>query len=121
VLSIQDVDRLQSITEKVYVDPAIKKYISYLVDATRHADQVLPEELARYVRMGASPRASIAFLKIAKAVALLYGRTYVTPDDVKALRYQVLRHRIELNYAAIADDVSVETIIDKIFSSIRTP
>ncbi|MBQ9871841.1 MAG: AAA family ATPase [Eubacterium sp.] len=121
VLSIRDVDRLQSITEKVYVDPAIKKYISYLVDATRHADQVLPEELARYVRMGASPRASIAFLKIAKAVALLYGRTYVTPDDVKALRYQVLRHRVELNYAAIADDVSVETIIDKIFGSIRTP
>ena len=121
VLSIQDIDRLQAITEKVYVDPSIKKYISYIVDATRHADTVLPEELARYVRMGASPRASIAFLKIAKAVALLYGRTYVTPDDVKALRYQVLRHRVELNYAAIADDVSVETIIDKIFGSIRTP
>ena len=121
VLSIQDVDRLQTIAEKVYVDPSIKKYISYIVDATRHVDTVLPEELARYVRMGASPRASIAFLKVAKAVALLYGRTYVTPDDVKALRYQVLRHRVELNYAAIADDVSVETIIDKIFGSIRTP
>ncbi|MBO6162030.1 MAG: AAA family ATPase, partial [Eubacterium sp.] len=63
----------------------------------------------------------IAFLKIAKAVALLYGRTYVTPDDVKALRHQVLRHRIELNYSAIADDVTVESIIDAIFNSIRTP
>ena len=121
VLSIQDVDRLQTIAEKVYVDPSIKKYISYIVDATRHVDTVLPEELARYVRMGASPRASIAFLKVAKAVALLYGCTYVTPDDVKALRYQVLRHRVELNYAAIADGVSVETISDKFFGSIRTP
>ncbi len=121
VLSIADVDVLQAITEKVYVDPAIKKYIAYLVDATRHVDKVLPEEKARYVRMGASPRASIAFLKIAKAVALLYGRTYVTPDDVKALRYQVLRHRIELNYSAIADEVTVESIIDAIFGSIRTP
>ena len=121
VLTIQDVDFLQAVTEKVYVDPAIKKYIAYLVDATRHTEKVLPAEKARYVRMGASPRASIAFLKIAKAVALLYGRTYVTPDDVKALRHQVLRHRIELNYSAIADEVTVESIIDAIFNSIRTP
>ena len=71
--------------------------------------------------MGASPRASIAFLKIAKAVALIYGRTYVTPDDVKLLRYQVLRHRIELNYSAVADNISVETIIDQIVNSIKTP
>ena len=53
--------------------------------------------------------------------ALIYGRTYVTPDDVKLLRHQVLRHRVELNYAAIADGVSVETIIDRIVGSIRTP
>ena len=121
VLSIQDIDNLQSIAEKVYVDASIKKYISFVVDATRHADKVLPQELSRYVKMGASPRASIAFMKIAKAVALIYGRTYVTPDDVKLLRHQVLRHRIELNYAAIADDVSVETIIDRIVGAVQTP
>ena len=73
------------------------------------------------MKMGASPRASIAFMKIAKAVALIYGRTYVIPDDVKLLRHQVLRHRVELNYAAIADDVSVETIIDRIVGAIQTP
>ena len=121
VLTIKDIDNIQTIAEKVYVDASIKKYISYVVDATRHADKVLPQELSRYVKMGASPRASIAFMKIAKAVALIYGRTYVTPDDVKLLRHQVLRHRIELNYAAIADDVSVETIIDRIVGAVQTP
>ena len=121
VLSIQDVDNLQAIAEKVYVDASIKKYISFIVDATRNAEKVLPQELSRYVKMGASPRASIAFMKIAKAVALIYGRTYVTPDDVKLLRHQVLRHRVELNYAAIADNVSVETIIDRIVGAIQTP
>ena len=95
--------------------------ISYIVDATRHTETVLPQELSRYVRMGASPRASIAFMKIAKAVALIYGRTYVIPDDVKLLRHQVLRHRVELNYAAIADNVSVETIIDRLVGAIQTP
>lgn len=121
VLSIKDIDNIQTIAEKVYVDASIKKYISFVVDATRHADKVLPQELSRYVKMGASPRASIAFMKIAKAVALIYGRTYVTPDDVKLLRHQVLRHRVELNYAAIADDVSVETIIDRIVGAVQTP
>ena len=121
VLTIQDVDRVQDIAERVYVDASIKKYISYIVDATRHCEKVLPSELSRYVKMGASPRASIAFMKIAKAVALIYGRTYVIPDDVKLLRHQVLRHRVELNYAAIADDVSVETIIDRIVGAIQTP
>ena len=121
VLSIQDVDRIQDIAERVYVDPIIKKYISLIVGATRQTDKLLPKEYSRYVRMGASPRASIAFMKIAKAVELIYGRNYVTPDDVKLLRYQVLRHRIELNYSAVADNVTVETIIDQIVNSVKTP
>ncbi len=121
VLSIKDVNNLQAIAERVYIDKSVKQYISFIVDATRHADKMLPPEFSKYVRMGASPRASIAFMKIAKAVALIYGRTYVIPDDVKLLRHQVLRHRIDLNYAAIADGVEVETIIDKLVNSIQTP
>ncbi len=121
VLTIEAVDYVQSVAEKVYVDNAIKQYITYIVDVTRHVDKVLPAELARYVRMGASPRASIAFLKIAKAIALMQGRTYCVPDDVKALRHQVLRHRVALNYSAVADGVQVETIIDSIVDSIQTP
>ena len=121
VLTIKDVDDVQAIAERVYVDDAIKRYISFIVDATRHTDKVLHPDLARYVKIGASPRASIAFLKVAKAVALIYGRTYVTPDDVKMLRHQILRHRIGLNYAAIADHVEVETIIDQIIGAVQTP
>jgi MoxR-like ATPase len=121
VLTIKDVDNVQDIAERVYVDPVIKKYISYIVDATRRTDKLLPQEFSKYVRLGASPRASIAFMKIAKAVALIYGRTYVTPDDVKLLRHQVLRHRIELNYSAVADNVTVENIIDQIVNTIQAP
>ena len=121
VLKVGDIERVQNIAEKVYIDNVIKKYIAFLVDATRHTDKVLPGDYSKYVRMGASPRASIAFMKISKAVALLYGRNYVTPDDVKLLAHQVLRHRIELNFSAVADNVEVETIIDHIISSVQTP
>ncbi|MBR4515350.1 MAG: MoxR family ATPase [Lachnospiraceae bacterium] len=121
VLSIKDIDYLQNLTEKIYIDTAVKKYISFITNATRHAEKVLPAELSRYVRLGASPRAAIAFMKISKAVALINGRTYVTPDDVKLLAHQVLRHRIELSYSAVADGVEVETIIDRIVGSIQTP
>ncbi len=121
VLDIQDVDRLQEIASKVYVDNSVKWYISAIVTATRTPERSLPENMAGYIRMGASPRASISFLKAAKATALLEGRTYVTPDDVKSLRYQVLRHRISLTYSAIADRVTPEQIIDAIISRIQTP
>lgn len=121
VLEIQDVDRLQDIADKVYVDAAVKTYIARIVDATRHMDKVLPEELSRYVRMGASPRASIAFMKMAKAAALLNRRTYVIPDDIRLISRQVLRHRIGLSFAAAADNVEVEMIIDRLTAAVPAP
>lgn len=121
VLSIQDIDKLQDITARVYCDPSVKKYIADIVTATRHPADVLPAEMARYVRIGASPRATINFLRISKAAALYQGRTYVTPDDVKRMRYPILRHRIGLTYAAVADDVSVENVIDAMLSAVPTP
>ena len=84
-------------------------------------EQILPRELSQYVVMGASTRAAIAFMDVAKSIALMSGRGYCTPDDVKALRYSVLRHRISLNYAAIADHVTEEVIIDALMGAIRTP
>lgn len=121
VLSLRDVDRLQSIAEQVYVDRAVKKYIADIVSATRTPQNYLPREKAAYIRIGASPRAAINFLRIAKASALMHGRTYVSPDDVKQLRHQVLRHRIGLNYAAVVDNVSVEEIIDGIVNAVPAP
>ena len=121
VLTIEDLRRVQAITEGIYADDAIKWYISYIVDATRHAGEIPGNETGRYVRMGASPRASIAFLRMSKAMALMNGRSFVTPDDVKSVRHQVLRHRIGLGYAAAADNVSVERVIDDIVAAIKTP
>ena len=121
VLTIQDVDRVQDIAEKVYVDDVIKWYISSIVVASRRPDLVQGLDSAKYIRIGASPRASIAFLKMAKAAALLAGRTYVTPEDIKRVSHQVLRHRIGLNYSAVADNVSVEAVIDAIVNSVKAP
>ena len=121
VLDVSDITKIQEIAEKVYVDISIRKYISMLVHATRHADEILPDELKDYVRLGASPRASIAFMKLSKVVALMQGRTYVIPEDVKAVRYQALRHRISLSYSASSNGVTPEKIIDEVFAKIPTP
>ena len=121
VLTIQELDRVQHIAEKVYVDDAVRCYITEIVSATRSPEQNLKPELAKYIRFGASPRATINFLRITKAYAFINSRDYVTPDDVKCLRYQVLRHRIGLSYAAVADRVSEEQIIDGIVNAVKAP
>ena len=103
------------------MDASVKQYIAGVVDATRHAAEILPEDLAGYVRMGASPRASIAFMKMGKAVALLNRRTYVIPEDIRLVSHQVLRHRLQLSFSAAADNVEVETIIDRLTAAVKTP
>lgn len=121
VASLEDVIFLQKLCKRVYVDSAVKKYIVDIVQASRMTDKILPPELAQYVAMGASTRAAIAFMEVAKAVALVNGRGYCVPDDVRVLRYGVLRHRIMLNYSAVADGVKEETIIDAIIGAVKTP
>ncbi|MCR4902227.1 MAG: MoxR family ATPase [Butyrivibrio sp.] len=121
VLNIEDVSRLQRITANVYCDPAIKSYIAAIVCATRMADQYLPTQMKGYVNLGASPRATIAFLKMSKAAALMQGRVFVTPDDIKFVAKQVLRHRIALRYIASADGINEDMIIDSLLATIRTP
>lgn len=121
VATMDDVRYLQKLCKRVYMDPSIKKYITEIVDATRHVDRFIGEELAQYVTMGASTRASIAFMDAAKAMALINGRYYCTPEDVKAMRHAILRHRVMLNFAAVADGIEVETIIDAIVGAIKTP
>ncbi|MCR5200528.1 MAG: MoxR family ATPase [Saccharofermentans sp.] len=120
VATIDDVLFLQNICKKIYLAPSIKKYIVDLVQASRSKETIF-KDLAPYVAMGASTRAAIAFMEASKAVALYQGRAYVTPDDVKEMRHEVMRHRIMLNFAAIADGVQPETIIDAIFQAVNTP
>ena len=121
VVGIKDIKYLQELSKKVYIDEAVKKYIINIVYATRNPSKVINPELARYVTNGASTRASISFMEAGKALALINGRTYVTPDDIKALSYSILRHRISLNFEAIADEVKVEIIINAIVNSIKAP
>ena len=120
-VAITDIQKLQQYAERVAVDDSIKNYIINIVTATRNPRELIDASLARYVEYGVSPRGGIALMKVAQAVALMEGRAYVTPDDVKRLRYAALRHRIILNFEAAADEVHPEAIIDAIFSKIQTP
>lgn len=121
ILTLEDIKFLQSLTKKVYMDESIKRYIAQIILATRCPKNFIDKQLAEYIHLGASTRGTIAFMECSKALALINGRTYVTPDDVKALRYSILRHRISLNFSAVADNVSIEQIIDAIVGAIQTP
>ncbi|MBO5241108.1 MAG: MoxR family ATPase [Lachnospiraceae bacterium] len=121
VAEIEDVRFLQQLVKKVYLDESIKRYIVQIIHATRNPEKFIGPELAQYVTLGSSTRGAIAMMEVAKAIALLSGRDYVIPEDVKAMIHSVLRHRIALNYAAVADEVSEERIIDAIIGAIPTP
>lgn len=120
-VTIDDVLFLQRIVKNIYLDDAITNYIVSAVYITRHAEQYIAADLADGIEFGASPRASIAFSRAARAVALIAGRDHVIPEDVKSLRHVVLRHRLILGFEAIADDLAPETIIDAIFDAVKAP
>ena len=121
ILSLDDVRFLQNLSKRIYINDAIKEYIVNIIYATRNPQRSLPPELAKYVVMGSSTRGAISFMQASKALAMMRGRAYVIPDDVKDLRYSILRHRITLNYSAIADGVTVEQIIDALINNVKTP
>ncbi len=121
VITTRDVADLQALVRRVYVDPAIKRYVVSLIRATRNVGQLLGPEMAAYVEIGASPRGSIAFFQAARAMAVIQGRHYVIPEDVRELRHSVLRHRIHLSFEALADRVAPETVIDAVFRAVPTP
>ncbi|CEG94307.1 AAA family ATPase [Propionibacterium freudenreichii] len=121
VVTTDQVLELQSLTRRVYIDERLKRYIVEVVNVTRDAFHFLGSDIARYIDYGSSPRGSLAFLEAAKAGALLAGRDHVLPEDIKAMRHPVLRHRIVLTFEAIAEQVHPETIIDAVFDAVPTP
>lgn len=121
VATLDDIKYLQQLVKKVYIDDSVKRYIIRLVDATRHADKYIYPDLAQYVTLGSSIRGAICLMEVSKAVALLNGRNYVTPDDVRTQIFDVLRHRVTLNFAAVADGISEEQIITAIVNAIPAP
>ncbi len=121
VVTLDDVLRLQELTPRVYLDPAIINYIVGLTYVTRHAKDYVDPATATFIEFGASPRASIAFAQASRARALLDGRDHVVPDDIKALAHRVFRHRVILGFEALAEDVQVERVIDTLVASIKSP
>lgn len=121
ILSLDDIKYLQNLVENVYLDYSIKNYIVSIIDATRNPENYLDKDISKYIEAGSSTRGSIALMKCAKANALLNGRNYVIPEDIKELCYPILRHRITLNIDATIEDIKVEQIITEILGAIQTP
>ncbi|MDC7234528.1 MAG: ATPase, partial [Spirochaetales bacterium] len=115
--SIQD---LKTLSSRIRVDESIKKYIVSIVNASRvKGRHQLP--FTRYIEFGASPRASIALYNCARVQALFENRDYVLPEDVKAVAYNVLRHRIVLSYEAESEELSSDDVIKDILSVVTVP
>lgn len=120
-ISLQDVTFLRSATRRVHVSEAVMKYAVDIVATSRGEGSHPLKTISSLVRMGASPRASIALIRIGQAQALLAGRDYVIPEDVKKFAHDVLRHRILLTFEALADSITSDQIIDAIVKTVPTP
>ena len=120
-ISLPDVEFLQKLVEKVYVDTSIKQYIVAIINTSRGGGPRPLPNLSQHVRVGASPRGAIALMRVAQALAVQSGRSYVVPDDVKALRHSVLRHRIVRTYDALANNVAPESLVDAVFAAVPSP
>jgi len=121
VASKQDILASRQLVKSVYVDERIREYIVNLVAATRDPASIKRNDLVNFISVGASPRASIGLAQASKAHAFIQGRAYVTPEDVKAVAMEVMRHRIILSYEAEAEEVSSETVVQKILDSVEVP
>ena len=120
-VNVEQILKARAAADSIYVDDKVKNYIVDLVFATRRPQEYKLEDLSSYIMYGASPRASIYLTQAVKAYAFLDGRGYVTPEDVKEMGPDVLRHRILLTYEAEAENVSTEDIIKKIFATVEVP
>jgi len=121
ILSKDDILALQELVTQIYVDERILDYIVNIVFATRDPKAYRLDKIVSYLQYGASPRASLALLHASKAYALIRKRHFVTPDDIKAIAFSVLRHRIVRTYEAEADGITTDQIIQTILSTIPTP
>lgn len=121
VISPEDIMRIRKLIPQIYMDQKVSQYIVDIVFATRKPEDYKLENLKELISWGASPRATIAMATAARAYAFISGRAFVTPDDVKAIAYEVLRHRIILTYEAEAEETSSEDIIKKILANVDVP
>ena len=121
VTSLEEVGELEGVAREVYLDERIRSYIINLVSATRRPAEVGLGDLVPLIGFGASPRASIALAIGSRALALVRGRAFVTPEDVKELAPAVLRHRMVLTYEAEAEGVNAEDVIERLLLAVEVP
>lgn len=121
VVSIADVVRARELTREIYVDEKIENYITDIVFATRYPEQYKLEKFKGMIAFGASPRASINLALAAKAYAFIKHRGYVIPEDIRAICFDVMRHRIGLSYEAEAENMSSEDILNEILNTVEVP
>ena len=121
VVGIHDIRRVQGLVRTVHMDRALIAYASHLVGVTRDPEHHLPASTARLIEYGASPRATIAFCRTARAMAVLRGRSHVVPDDIARLAHRVLRHRLILGFEAASARVTPDVVVDAVLRAVRVP
>ena len=121
IISPEDILRVRSVVDEIYMDEKIERYIVEIVEATRRPQDYNLADLKGLIQFGASPRATINLAVASKAHAFLQGRGYVTPQDIKTIGMDVLRHRVIVSYEAEAEEMTSEDIVKKIFDEVEVP
>ena len=121
VITPEEIIRTKHTVQEIYIDEKVKNYIVDIVFATRNPEDYNIKDLKPLIAYGASPRATIYLTMASKAYAFLHGRGYVTPEDVKIIGADVLRHRIILTYEAEAEEVTTDNVVKQIFDGVEVP
>jgi MoxR-like ATPase len=121
VLPLSELSNLQEAVKDIYVDPGLVSYAVSLATATRDPRQFGLDDLADLVAYGASPRGPIALVQSARALALIHGRDYVIPGDIRALVKDAFRHRLVLTYQALAEERSADDVLDAVMAAVPQP
>jgi MoxR-like ATPase len=121
IIDLEELLALRARTRRVYVDPALSRYAVQIASATREPESVGLGELGSYVSFGASPRGPISLMTASRALALIRGRDYVLPQDVRELAKDALHHRLVLSYEALAAEVAADAIVDAVLEVVPVP
>lgn len=121
VVSVDKIKSARSVVNEIYMDPKVEDYIVNIVYASREPQNAGMTNYKQLIAYGASPRATLFLTRAARAHAFIKGRGYVTPEDVKSIGMDVLRHRIAVTYEAEAENITSEDVVQKIFDSVEVP
>jgi MoxR-like ATPase len=121
VMTVEKILAARNVVNEIYTDPKVEDYILNLVFATREPEKSNLKDLKPLIEYGASPRATIFLAQASRAHAFIRGRGYVTPEDVKSVGMDVLRHRVIVTYEAEAEEITPEAVVQKVFDSVEVP